>query len=64
MFVAVANDGVTVNKTGSSILCSNGETYRFFGRRLSGPNGFVSMNVSDMSEAFGIVLGLHGGRRI
>lgn len=64
MFMAVANDGVTVNKTDSSILCSNGETYMFFGKRLSGPNGFVSMNVSDMSEAFGIVLGLHGGRRI
>ena len=64
MFTAVANDGVTVSKAGSSILCSNGETYMFFGNRLSGPNGFVSMNVSDMSEAFGIVLGLHGGRRI
>ena len=64
MFMAVANDGVTVNKMGSSILCSNGETYMFFDNRLSGPNGFVSMNVSDMSEAFGIVLGLHGGRRM
>ena len=30
---------------------------------LSGPGGVVATNVSNISEAIGIVLGLHGGKR-
>lgn len=30
---------------------------------LSGPDGVVATNVSNISEVVGIVLGLHGGKR-
>ena len=32
-------------------------------RVLTGPGGFCSMNVRNIGEAVGIVVGLHGGRR-
>lgn len=59
----VANDGVTITQMGNCITCSNGEHYTLVGMVLTGPNGFRSMNVNSISEAIGIVVGRHGGKR-
>ena len=60
----IAKDGTTINVIGSTITTSRGETYHLTGRCLIGPTGTVSMNVSSMDEAIGIVIGIHGGRRM
>ena len=52
-----ANDGTLIHSTGTSVICSNGETYLFADRTLVGPHRTISMNVSSMAEAVGIVSG-------
>lgn len=59
----IAKDGSTISQTGSLISCSDGTSYNLCGSMLSGPGGVVATNVSNISEAIGIVLGLHGGKR-
>lgn len=58
----IAKDGVTVTQMGNRISCSDGSVYILTGRMLTGPGGVVSYNVGNISEAVGIVLGMHGGR--
>ena len=58
-----ANDGTMIQRTGNMITTSQGETYILDGKLLVGPGGMVSMNVSSIAEAEGIVIGLHGGKR-
>ena len=62
--MVMCKDGTTVATMGNIIHVSNGEMYTFSGGMLIGPSGFVSMNVSSISEAAGIVIGLHGGRKL
>lgn len=57
------NDGTTVTKMGNFINTSKG-TYTFMGNMLTGPNGFISRNIRSVDEAVGIVIGLHGGKRL
>lgn len=59
----ICNDGTCVTQVGNVINVSNGESYTFMGSMLSGSHGYSSMNVKSISEAVGIVVGLHGGRR-
>lgn len=59
----MCNDGTTVTQMGSFIHASDG-TYILAGAILTGPGGFCSMNVQSVDEAVGIVVGLHGGRRL
>lgn len=56
------NDGTIVTKAGTFIHASDG-TYTLTGTMLTGPHGYYSVNVQDIDEAVGIVVGLHGGRR-
>lgn len=58
----VCNDGTTVTQTGNFIYASDG-IYTLMGITLIGSGGFCSMNVLSISEAVGIVVGRHGGRR-
>lgn len=62
--MTICNDGTVVNRSGSFITTSKGETYTLTGSMLVGSNGFKSMNVKSISEAEGIVIGLHGGKRL
>lgn len=61
--MTITKDGITVTQMGNFISCSNGETYSLVGTILTGPRGVIAYNVSSMSEAKGIVIGLHGGKR-
>lgn len=60
----VANDGTAITQMGNFIVCSNGITYTFMGNTLVGPKDVISMNVTNISEAVDIVIGLHGGKKI
>lgn len=63
MNVAIAKDGVVVTMNGNIISVSNGEIYSFCdGLLVSSVSGFTSIGCRNVTEAFGIVLGLHGGR--
>ena len=48
---------------GHSISVSNGEIYNYMGHLLSG-SGIASYNVSSLEEAVGIIVGMHGGRKL
>lgn len=58
----IAKDGTMISCSGNYISCSSGETYILSGNVLTGSNGFVSYNVNSISEAIGIVTGIHGGK--
>ena len=60
----IAKDGTIITQTGNFVTCSNGKTYTLMGKISAGPNGAVSMNVRDISEAVSIIVGLHGGKRL
>ena len=60
----IAKDGTTISQSGPLISCSDGTSYNLYGSMLSGPGGVVDTNVSNISEVIGIVLGLHGGKRV
>lgn len=62
--MAIAKDGVIVTQMGTCLTCSNGEMYVLTGRILSGPRGMIASNVENISEAMGIVLGMHGGKQL
>lgn len=63
MKTAHCNDGTVVSMTGNFINTSKGESYVYSGRTLVGPRGLVSMNVGSVEEAFGMVCGMHGGKK-
>lgn len=60
-----AKDGCTLTVMNDTISVSNGEVYNYFdaGHVLVG-NGQSFHNVGSIDEAIGMILGLHGGRRI
>lgn len=59
--MAQRNDGTAVTQMGNTIHASDG-VYTLTGTTLVGPGGFCSTNVENISEAVGIVIGLHGGK--
>lgn len=62
--MVTANDGVAVMQSGgNTITCSNGEHYVFNGISLVGPKGYQGRCTS-IQEALGIVIGIHGGRKL
>lgn len=60
----LAKDGTIITQSGNTITCSNCECYVFSGTILTGSNGFCSMNVKNIAEAIGIIIGIHGGRSL
>lgn len=58
---AHCKDGTFVVLSGNTITCSNGTTYIYSGTTLMG-NGQYYPNISSIDAAFGIVVGLHGGK--
>lgn len=61
--IAYTNDGSVITQMGSCIHSSDGNTYVLCGKMLTSPGGILSYCCESMSEAIGIVIGLHGGRR-
>lgn len=61
MLQASCKDGTFVHTMGNMIMCSDGKTYVWTGYGLTGPYGMVSNHCTSINEAFGIVVGLHGG---
>lgn len=61
MLAAACKDGSFVSVSGNMIVASGDGTYIWTGFSLSGPRGMVSMSCRSIQEAFGIVVGLHGG---
>lgn len=58
---AHCKDGTLVILSGNTITCSNGKLYVYNGTTLIG-NGQIYPNVANIDAAFGIVIGLHGGK--
>ncbi|MBD5584302.1 MAG: hypothetical protein HDQ88_04415 [Clostridia bacterium] len=61
MMQTSCKDGTFVHAVGNIIHCSDGTSYVWTGYGLSGPYGMASGNCRTINEAFGIVVGLHGG---
>lgn len=60
----IAKDGTAINQQGNNIYVSNGEVYILNGKILMGSGGIISQNCSSVQEALGVVIGMHGGRKI
>ena len=60
----VCNDNVTVDVVGNVITTSNGDIYNLAGLVLFKNGSMISMNVSSIDAAVGIVIGAHGGRKL
>ena len=54
-------DKVVVTASGNMIHCSNGDCYVLNGEFLSGP-GMHNVICKSIGEAFGMIVGMHGGR--
>ena len=62
MLQATCKDNVVVTASNNMIHCSNGDCYVLNGQFLSGP-GAANVICASLSEAFGMVIGMHGGRK-
>lgn len=60
----IAKDGVVVTNMGSHIVTSTGKQYTLSGTVLLGPgNQVLSQHCQNIDQAFGLVMGKHGGYR-
>ena len=57
-------NNVIASKVGNSIICYNGKVYNLIGRDLFLGAMIVSRDVSVVSDAYNIVIGLEGGKML
>ena len=60
---AYTKSGVTLTIFGKTICASDGKGYTLIGKTLVSDGRIISNNCRSLEEAFGIVIGLYGGKR-